>query len=44
MAGSGIVSVATGLPMPAGSLTSGSTGSGALIFNWPSTVQEVQLP
>jgi|HubBroStandDraft_1064217.scaffolds.fasta_scaffold00404_11 phospholipase C len=43
LAGSGTVSVASGLPMPAGNLTSGETGSGSVVFNWPSTVLEVQL-
>jgi phospholipase C len=43
IAGSGTVSVASGLPMSAGNLASGLTGSGSVTFNWPSTVQEVQL-
>jgi phospholipase C len=43
IAGSGTVSVASGLPMSAGNLTSGLTGSGAVAFNWPSSVQEVRL-
>ena len=43
LAGSGIVSVASGLPMSAGNLTSGVTGSGSVAFNWPSTVIEVQF-
>jgi len=43
IAGSGTVSVASGLPMSAGNLTSGLTGSGTVAFNWPSSVQEVQL-
>ncbi len=43
IAGSGTVSVASGIPMPAGTLKSGQTGSGSVVFNWPSSVQEVQL-
>ena len=43
VAGSGTASVASGLPMPGGNLTSGETGSGSVIFNWPATVLEVQL-
>jgi phospholipase C len=43
IAGSGTASVAGGLPMPAGKLISGQTGSGSVTFNWPSSVQEVQL-
>ncbi len=43
IAGSGTVSVASGIPMPAGTLKSGQTGSGSVVFNWPSNVQEVQL-
>jgi phospholipase C len=43
LAGSGTVSVAGGLPVAAGKLISGQTGSGSVVFNWPSSVQEVQL-
>jgi phospholipase C len=43
LAGAGTVSVASGLPISAGNLTSGLTGSGAVVFNWPSSVQEVRL-
>jgi phospholipase C len=43
IAGSGTVSVAGGLPMAAGKLISGQTGSGSVTFNWPLSVLEVQL-
>jgi phospholipase C len=43
IAGSGTVSVASTLPVPAGDLTSGQTGSADVVFNWPSTATEVQL-
>ena len=43
VAGTGNVTVASGLPMLAGNLKSGRTGSGSIVLNWPSTVLEVQL-
>jgi phospholipase C len=43
IAGSGSVTVASGLPMAAGKLISGQTGAGNVVFNWPATVLEAQL-
>ncbi|MGO4883752.1 MAG: alkaline phosphatase family protein [Bryobacteraceae bacterium] len=43
VAGSGTVTVASGLPMPAGDIKGGETGSGSVVFNWPSKVLEAQL-
>jgi len=43
LAGSGTVSVATGMPVMIGKITNGQTGSANVTFNWPSTVTEVQL-
>jgi phospholipase C len=41
--GSGTVSVASTMPISIGNLTTGQTASSNVIFNWPSTVTEVQL-
>jgi len=41
--GSGNVSVSSGIPMAAGDIKSGDTGSGSVVLNWPSKVLEVEL-
>jgi phospholipase C len=43
VAGSGTVTVASGLPMLVVDIKSGETRSGSVVFNWPSTVLEVLL-
>jgi hypothetical protein len=43
IAGSGAVSVASGVPVNLGSLDPASAGSGQIIYNWPSTATKVKF-